>query len=648
MVVAPLILGVAAPWLAGAYFPEGCPTFLVNEFWVNMGLSIMFFSLSVCFAVKGQNSAFLNTMRLLTWEIRPENPAAYDHDYMKQAQQFEHLGIGQMLRFPGLRTRYGQKSKESRHNQQEHDRQVGPDAGGYRPRPIRGPESAGHPLFDGDEPTLEEVVPQTKHLVYLARFGKFMQLWLPLDTQSKYCIGLGLITLALGASSFSLGMLLASKYWSSDCIGLIMSVIFSYITLVVYRQNFHPKHTLSRVASVTLFLLPPIFSAVAGLIDDPAWVRQIFAPATMLAHCAFFATGFAVSLVEMKPPSYVTKKWTTGPAGQQFPEHLLQDLDQRESGCSSSRCSSDEEAPCAATATGAVIPAKHEEEAATAVRIGARRLVRASLLLAMVLWFCVFVATVLEQYPELALRVAGQDPPDLQILELTSIAWPSASAKPRALACVGDSLFAANEFQVFRISVHEGLARTEPCKTPGLIADVTATCDGRSCWPSVLVTGDGSDPSVVVDCRTGDAMPLLQSVTPAKMVALSPGAATTFPNGTLLALQEDGNLAQFRWAPGQQGWAPLWENGYVGAVSGMDFAGADSITLFWEQETTETGWQVSDVVELRSLQGNRQLGRWRLPAALPQLQAGCALDEDTVLILQGEGPALMRASVRMP
>ena len=58
---------------------------------------------SIMFGVKGQNSAFTNTMKLLTyqawsadsclvkrrrlctWQVRPENPAEYSHDYMKQA-----------------------------------------------------------------------------------------------------------------------------------------------------------------------------------------------------------------------------------------------------------------------------------------------------------------------------------------------------------------------------------------------------------------------------------------------------------------------------------------------------------------------------------------------------------------------------------
>ena len=35
------------------------------------------------------------------YEVRPENPAEYSHDYMRQAQWIERLGLTQLLRIPG-------------------------------------------------------------------------------------------------------------------------------------------------------------------------------------------------------------------------------------------------------------------------------------------------------------------------------------------------------------------------------------------------------------------------------------------------------------------------------------------------------------------------------------------------------------------
>jgi hypothetical protein len=100
--VSTLVVGVAFSSLLGANFRADTPNFIIHAFWVSMCISIMHFSLSIMFAVKGQNNAFVNTMRLLTWECRPENPGSYDHDYMTQAQQFERDGLRSIFRLPGI------------------------------------------------------------------------------------------------------------------------------------------------------------------------------------------------------------------------------------------------------------------------------------------------------------------------------------------------------------------------------------------------------------------------------------------------------------------------------------------------------------------------------------------------------------------
>merc|ERR1719181_1094978 len=111
--VATLIVGMSWAGLLGFTFDSNCPAFIFNAFWVSMGLSIMYFSQSIMFAVKGQNSAFVNTMRLLTWELRPENPSHYSHDYMSQAQQLEKEGFRSVFRLPGCAPKQQEKpSKE--------------------------------------------------------------------------------------------------------------------------------------------------------------------------------------------------------------------------------------------------------------------------------------------------------------------------------------------------------------------------------------------------------------------------------------------------------------------------------------------------------------------------------------------------------
>lgn len=102
MIVATLILSVAAGALISVSFSPECPGFIVFAFYLCTGTSIIFLMESIMFGVKGQNSAFTNTMKLLTYQVRPENPAEYSHDYMKQAQWVERNGLGALFRIPGI------------------------------------------------------------------------------------------------------------------------------------------------------------------------------------------------------------------------------------------------------------------------------------------------------------------------------------------------------------------------------------------------------------------------------------------------------------------------------------------------------------------------------------------------------------------
>merc|ERR1712224_1009062 len=73
-----------------------------------------------------------NTMRMLSWELRPENPCRYTHDYMVQAQQFERDGWKQLLRWPGRWPKYGLRetnaaTKYGKHDRQQQGSESGPD-----------------------------------------------------------------------------------------------------------------------------------------------------------------------------------------------------------------------------------------------------------------------------------------------------------------------------------------------------------------------------------------------------------------------------------------------------------------------------------------------------------------------------------------
>eukprot|EP00441_Pelagodinium_beii_P004794 CAMPEP_0197703752 /NCGR_PEP_ID=MMETSP1338-20131121/125595_1 /TAXON_ID=43686 ORGANISM="Pelagodinium beii, Strain RCC1491" /NCGR_SAMPLE_ID=MMETSP1338 /ASSEMBLY_ACC=CAM_ASM_000754 /LENGTH=861 /DNA_ID=CAMNT_0043287651 /DNA_START=88 /DNA_END=2671 /DNA_ORIENTATION=+ len=178
MIVATLILGIAANclmWINN--FDPGICSFLASYYWLSIGQSMMFLSLAIFFGIKGQNSAFMHTMRLLAWELRPENPADYQYDYLNQVRKWEVGGLKSLLRVPGKIEKYGQEETK-------------PTEASSSNGPGQGAES---------DKSYEEVEPPTRELIYLERFAYFMRLWVPFEAYARTCIGLGFISLSQGA-----------------------------------------------------------------------------------------------------------------------------------------------------------------------------------------------------------------------------------------------------------------------------------------------------------------------------------------------------------------------------------------------------------------------------------------------------------------
>ncbi|CAE7900822.1 Shal, partial [Symbiodinium necroappetens] len=114
MIVATLILSVAAGSIVSVSFSPDCPAFVCFAFYLSTSISVIYLMLSIMFGVKGQNSAFTNTMKLLTYQVRPENPAEYTHDYMKQAQWVERNGLAALFRIPGIMPFYNTDAQKDK------------------------------------------------------------------------------------------------------------------------------------------------------------------------------------------------------------------------------------------------------------------------------------------------------------------------------------------------------------------------------------------------------------------------------------------------------------------------------------------------------------------------------------------------------
>lgn len=640
MIVATLILGISTSAILGADMHERAPDFLVQAFWVSMGISILFFGLSIMFSVKGQNAAFLNTMRLLTWEIRPETPASYDHDYLQQAFSFEREGLGALFRLPLMRMRHGQQAPPAQGAKARLDvlpavHSFGSRAPDYyvpnRPNAEKEASREGGPF--------EQLAPESRQLLYLARFGHFMQLWQPFDTHSRQCIGLGLVSLTQGAAYFTLCKLTSDRKLNQSVTAVSMISIFSYIIFAICQQNLTKMPLGLKIFVNGLFFSGPVAGTVAAIVTEPEWVRQFLAPLGCLCHCLLYLMMLLISLRDNKSPLHETKKFTRGPAGQQFPEDWqkyspqmvrpdLRDLP-------SPRPAEGEE--------HAKTLWEAEEAMALSIHNTISFAVRGALVLSASLWFCIFVTTVLAQIELNPFRYALP----IMSAEQLPVLWPlGASLWPTSLACARDDVFVATRYRVFRVPMDGGTAVEEPCLLDGPIMDVAAACNGTRCWPLVLLEGGRE----VVDCKSAQSLRLLQERTPAERISLH-GASADEPLGGVMLAKHGSDLVEYSWAAARNGWAPQWRRGAVeeGPVD-LDL-GRGRLFLFGMEKYLDGTANFSNFIEVRNLTSERRLGKWKLPQwKLPHgygsVVAGChAGDNKVLLLLDGRDPPLLNVEL---
>jgi len=393
----------------------------------------------------------------------------------------------------------------------------------------------------------------------------------------------------------------------------------------------HRREFILWIVSGMLFLLGPSACLVAAFFRQLPFARQVLAPASMFFHCAFYAVVFAASLAVDSDPREQVKEFITGPAGQQFPEDLVENLSRASSpGLSTSPEGSssdedqgeDEDFSRPRESFGQTSPGSWrrsrkqfqvEEEVAKAAQLQAKGSVQLSLLLATGVWACVFVVTLIEQNRSALSLLAPRLEEGAPALPL---AWPSPYFHPTALACSGSYVIAANSFTVFQLAA-DGSVHDEPCVVPSLIADIAAACDVRGCRPLVLMEGPG--PARVLDCRSGDELQLLRNPTAAKSFALG-------WQGQLVALHAD-TLVDYIWEGGAGGWVPQWRKGSLQAVD-VAFAGPGQLLSMGAEGSVDL-WALHP--------GFERLAHWRVggvPLAL------CAANATTLLSLDESGTQL--------
>mmetsp|Transcript_43384 Transcript_43384/g.99982 ORF Transcript_43384/g.99982 Transcript_43384/m.99982 type:complete len:770 (+) Transcript_43384:94-2403(+) len=689
MIVATLILSIAASTIVSVKFGPSVPDFIVFAFYTCLGISLVFLTLAIMFGVKGQNCAFTNTMKLLTYQVRPESPADYTHDYMRQLQWLERRGMSQLLRIPGVQPEY------------EHDR-WGPDgptmnqAGAGDARHTPAPKAVGKPQAEvgcfgtgapkpstgkkevpevenlEDATPLETLMKRSTHTWYLTKFARFMGLWMPYDSYSKHAMGLGIIALGQGSAYWALGTLISEGRFIDEWAALLLAAAFVYSVTVILFQNFTmQEEQINLYGAALVFVLGPIFGGIAATSDNKI-IEQVCAPLCMLAH-AFFWGGASISakhVVHDKKLDLLSENsnlWKTqvgreavrSEGTQHVPIHRVRGQVvagrrwQRENdpvkrqiageaakgsngyvvGYPPEQQAGGNDVEGGFTSRSDMWPTDHDEfdvrQSGTVEKI--KRTMQLTLFLSAFLWFGVFIwATTKYWWAPLA---AG-GPPELSMTD-ASYAWPSPLFRPHALACSAGKVFAADKFRVWDLS--EASASPVRCNLTWPIIDIAANCEGPStsaCRIFALVQPEspqgGPLPAEVIECGNGTPYPLLQG--PAHQIAVS-------SEGSNLALlvEHDGDLSEYLWSS-DEGWLPQYYIGHISysPVRSLSTVG-QRLFVFYAVPLGKAAVESLDITSV-SMQEE-----WALPESKP-LIAGCSPRDGEALLLLGSWDTASRNS----
>eukprot|EP00928_Gymnodinium_smaydae_P096472 TRINITY_DN8533_c0_g2_i4.p1 TRINITY_DN8533_c0_g2~~TRINITY_DN8533_c0_g2_i4.p1 ORF type:complete len:809 (+),score=175.26 TRINITY_DN8533_c0_g2_i4:65-2428(+) len=702
MLVATLILGVAASAVLGVSFEESCPDYLVYSFYLCVCISIVYLMLAIMFGVKGQNCAFTNTMKLLTAKIRPENPADYNHDYMKQAQWIERNGLLSLFRIPGVNPYYDTMHEKlvkegkrgpakpfstGRHHGEQTAVGVDEMAGAVSPAGV---------CLEAATP-LESLFKTSSHLWYLTKFNRFMELWKPYDNYSKFCMGLGIICLGQGSAYFSLGRLVTegrSLTYSAAC---IVTTGFVYMVVLVTTQNFKTKHPPVRFAVNVVLMAGPLFAAAAAVTLD-VWVDRILVPLSFLSHFAFWLGAFSMAqrqedVSQQEKLDWLNKTKSKGEPALAVAAAEAASASQasaefwRQGGGSGAFHAAHDEEDAGADHWPTDDKEFEERSARTSFHI--KRSVRQTLFMSAFLWGCMFVWSVVRfiRYAEAdestlgdesggggsTAAILGLDAPGRPLLsaggEQVAITWPSPLFRPSRVACAGGSVFFADRFSVFELT-NGAVTRVDCGELDSPIADVAAFCNGLRCAPILLLSSLGalaSDRhSRVVDCATGNTSTLFYDESSAEHLAIRaerPGQPLEAQQ--ILVGHSSGDFVQYAWRSRRHGWEP---EAYLGKVHsagatpdasapapppfrGFDVSvgdGGGRLLLFWgvgasglagsRGRNGPTGKPIA--VDARDLATMERSRAWAVADSIGPLQDGCATNGGfAAYVLRDQGPA---------
>jgi len=242
LIVITLIFSVAATAILEGEVPQAAEPFVRTAYLANLTVSVVYFVLSIIFCVKGSKEAFHCSLDLLTAELRPDHPDRYDHNYMKQTQEFEKGGFKAGFRVPIMGSKYASAMrslglKDAKGNQQPLEMLPKPkiDQNPCIRDPYERLASTDAPPTRSQTPFAEAKDTLEKDTAwYFARFRAFSDLWQPYEDGARRCMGYGMVALGHASAYYIMGKLHDNgQFWVS----ITLVCMLLYLTLLVFFSS---------------------------------------------------------------------------------------------------------------------------------------------------------------------------------------------------------------------------------------------------------------------------------------------------------------------------------------------------------------------------------------------------------------------------
>ncbi|CAK8994077.1 unnamed protein product [Durusdinium trenchii] len=455
MIMDTLLFGIAAGFLCEGEINESAADFMVHAYYTSMVVSVLYFGLSMVFAVLGVTLAYSESRQFLL-NVVPDPLDKYDFDYMSQLKEFER--DSQAYRVPVLSSlvmsmQTKKKSKEGRVPMEELPR------GASKQRASGRASTARAALEQKAEETIGRP-PEPRS--YFEVLGEYNSLWEPCSTASHECMAHGIFGLCQGFAMFVLGHNYDRSHWGS--VNLFITLILSGVLVanrMVSPKVQSKKERMRRMRQSGPRFLPMGIRNGGDVLVLDAKLQEAYHADYALLHFLFAMVTINGHQEEPQKRPYEVEDLESG---RPSPEPMLQELLRK------SRRHS-----------------RQNSREATRV-IAAGHAVAGAPWLSLCIWMIYY---------------AAQRQSVMVVPEQLDLEWPSHVFHAHALSCAGGESFISNKLGIYRIEDN----RVEPLQCVNLagdLRDMTAGC-GESCW-NLALTSHG-----LVNCSSSQEYPWAKS-----------------------------------------------------------------------------------------------------------------------------------------